>query len=106
MVMWSPWNWASKPRHAQYIYGFAWVDSCSDRGGIAHQSYQAVVDLQIPVGRITRHTVGDGYPPGLLEGKKASQKALGLLTRKVVPSWAKGELLVEWADTGNEQTRA
>jgi hypothetical protein len=50
--------------------------------------------------------VGDGYPPGPLEGKKASRKALGLLSRKVVPSWARGELLAEWADAGNEQTRA
>jgi hypothetical protein len=50
--------------------------------------------------------VGDGYPPGPLEGKKASRKASGLLSRKVVPSWARGELMAEWADAGNEQTRA
>jgi hypothetical protein len=50
--------------------------------------------------------VGDGYPPGPLEGKKALQKALGLLSHKVVPSWARGELLAEWTDAGNEQTRA
>jgi hypothetical protein len=50
--------------------------------------------------------VGDGYPPGQLEGKKASGKALGLLSRKAIPSWARGELLAEWADAGNEQTRA
>jgi hypothetical protein len=42
--------------------------------------------------------VGDRYPPGPLEGKKASRKALGLLFRKAIPSWARGELLVEWAD--------
>jgi hypothetical protein len=34
--------------------------------------------------------VGDGYPPGPLEGKKASQKALGPLFRKAIPSWARG----------------
>ena len=39
--------------------------------------------------------VGDRYPPGPLEGKKASRKALGLLFRKAIPSWARGELLVE-----------
>jgi hypothetical protein len=50
--------------------------------------------------------VGDGYPPGPLEGKKALRKALGLLYRKAVPSWARGELLAEWANAGNEQTRA
>jgi hypothetical protein len=50
--------------------------------------------------------VGDGYPPGPLEGKKASRKALGLLSREAIPSWARGELLVEWADAANEQTRA
>jgi hypothetical protein len=50
--------------------------------------------------------VGDGYPPGPLEGKKASRKALGLLARKAVPSWARGELLAEWAGAGNEETRA
>jgi hypothetical protein len=30
---------------------------------------------------------------------------LGLLSRKAVPSWARGELLAEWADAGNEHTR-
>jgi hypothetical protein len=50
--------------------------------------------------------VGDRCPPGPLQGKKASRKALGLLTRKTIPSWARGELLAEWADAGNEQTRA
>jgi hypothetical protein len=33
--------------------------------------------------------VGDRYPPGPLEGKKASRKALGLLSRKAIPSWAR-----------------
>jgi hypothetical protein len=51
-------------------------------------------------------SVGDGYPPGPLEGKKASRKASSLLTHEAVPSWARGELLAEWADTGNEHTRA
>jgi hypothetical protein len=32
--------------------------------------------------------------------------ALGLLLRKATPSWAWGELLAEWADAGNERTRA
>jgi hypothetical protein len=32
--------------------------------------------------------------------------ALGLLSRKAIPSWVRGELLAEWADAGNEQTRA
>jgi hypothetical protein len=50
--------------------------------------------------------VGDGYPPGPLEGKKVSQKVLGLLSRKAIPSWAMEELLVEWADVGKEQTQA
>jgi hypothetical protein len=31
---------------------------------------------------------------------------LGLLPRKAIPSWARGELLAEWADTRNEQARA
>jgi hypothetical protein len=34
--------------------------------------------------------VGDRYPPGPLEGKKASQKALGPLLREAIPSWARG----------------
>jgi hypothetical protein len=50
--------------------------------------------------------VGDGYPSGPLEGRKASRKALGLLSRKAVPLWARGELLVEWADARKEQTKA
>jgi hypothetical protein len=50
--------------------------------------------------------VGDRYHPGPLEGKKASQKALGLLSRKATPSWARGEPLVEWADARRKQTRA
>jgi hypothetical protein len=49
---------------------------------------------------------GDGYPPGPLEGKKASRKALGPLSRKAVPLWAREELLAEWAGAGNEQTWA
>jgi hypothetical protein len=50
--------------------------------------------------------VGDRYPLGPLEGYKASRTALGLLSRKAIPSWARGELLAEWADAGNERTRA
>ena len=50
--------------------------------------------------------VGDGYPPGPLEGKKASRKVLGLSSCKAIPSWAMGELLVEWADAGKEQAQA
>jgi hypothetical protein len=42
--------------------------------------------------------VGDRYPLGPLEGKKASRKALGLLSRKAIPLWARGGLLVKWAD--------
>jgi hypothetical protein len=42
--------------------------------------------------------VGDRFPLGPLEDKKASRKALGLLSRKAIPSWSRGELLVEWAD--------
>jgi hypothetical protein len=48
--------------------------------------------------------VGDVYPLGPLEGKKASRKVLGLLSHKAIPSWAMGELLVEWANAGKEQT--
>jgi hypothetical protein len=43
-------------------------------------------------------TVGDRYPPGPLEGKKASRKALGLLSHKAIPSWVRGGLLAEWSD--------
>jgi hypothetical protein len=50
--------------------------------------------------------MGDRYPPGPLEGKKASQEALGLLSRKAIPSWARGGLLAEWADMGKKQIRA
>jgi hypothetical protein len=32
--------------------------------------------------------------------------ALGLLSRKAIPSWARVELLAEWAYVGNERTRA
>jgi hypothetical protein len=50
--------------------------------------------------------VGDRYLLVLLEGKKASRKALGLLSRKAIPSWARGELLVEWVDARKKQTQA
>jgi hypothetical protein len=49
---------------------------------------------------------GGQISPGPLEGKKASQKALGLLFRKAIPSRARGELLVEWADARKKQTQA
>jgi hypothetical protein len=39
--------------------------------------------------------VGDRYPPGPLEGKKASRKALGPLFREAMPSWAREELSTE-----------
>jgi hypothetical protein len=50
--------------------------------------------------------VGDRYPLGPLESKKASREALGLLPRKAIPSWAGIELLAEWADTRKKQTQA
>jgi hypothetical protein len=50
--------------------------------------------------------VGDRYPPGPLEGKKASREALGLLSRKAIPSWARGGLLAEWADVGKKRIQA
>jgi hypothetical protein len=50
--------------------------------------------------------VGDKYPQGPLEGKKASRGALGQLPRKTIPSWAESELLVEWADPRKKQTHA
>jgi hypothetical protein len=34
--------------------------------------------------------VGDRYPSGPLEGKKASRKAPGSLLREAIPSWARG----------------
>jgi hypothetical protein len=34
--------------------------------------------------------VGDRYPPGPLEGKKALRKAPDPLFRKAIPSWASG----------------
>jgi hypothetical protein len=33
---------------------------------------------------------GDRYPPGPLEGWKASRKTPGSLFRKATPSWARG----------------
>jgi hypothetical protein len=50
--------------------------------------------------------VGDRYPPSPLEGKKASQAALGQLPHKAIPSWARTELLAERADTRKKQTQA
>jgi hypothetical protein len=50
--------------------------------------------------------VGEKYPPGPLEGKKASQVALGLLSRKAIPLWARGGLLAEWADVRRKQVQA
>jgi hypothetical protein len=39
--------------------------------------------------------VGDRYPPGPLEGKKALRKAPGPLLREAIPLWAREELLIE-----------
>ena len=50
--------------------------------------------------------MGDRYPPGPLEGKKALRGALGQLPRKAIPSWARSELLAEWADLRKKQTQA
>jgi hypothetical protein len=49
---------------------------------------------------------GVRYPPGPLEGNKASREALGLLSRKAIPSWAGIELLEEWTDTRKKHTQA
>jgi hypothetical protein len=49
--------------------------------------------------------VGDRYPPGPPEGKKASREALGLLSRKAIPSWARGGLLAESAGAGRKQAQ-
>jgi hypothetical protein len=49
--------------------------------------------------------VRDRYPPGPLEGKKASRGALGQLPRKAIPSWDGSELLAERANTRKKQTR-
>jgi hypothetical protein len=46
--------------------------------------------------------VGNRYPSGPLEDKRASRKALGLLSCKAIPSWDRGELVVEWADARKE----
>jgi hypothetical protein len=46
------------------------------------------------------------YPPGPLEGEKASRRASGQLPRKAIPSWAGLELLAEWADLRRQQTQA
>jgi hypothetical protein len=51
-------------------------------------------------------SVGDRYPSGPLEVKKASREALSLSPRKAIPSWAGTKLLVEWADTRKKQTQA
>jgi hypothetical protein len=50
--------------------------------------------------------VGDRYPPGPLEGKKASRGALGQLPHKAIPLWARSELLAEWVDPRKKQTQA
>jgi hypothetical protein len=50
--------------------------------------------------------VGDRYPPGPLEGKKASREVLGLLSRKAIHLWARGGLLAEWADVRRKQAQA
>jgi hypothetical protein len=50
--------------------------------------------------------VGDRYPPGPLEGKKASRGVSGQLPCKAIPLWAGLELLAEWADLRRQQTHA
>jgi hypothetical protein len=50
--------------------------------------------------------VGDKYPPGPLEGERASHGASGQIPRKAIPSWAGLELLAEWADLRRQQTQA
>jgi hypothetical protein len=52
-----------------------------------HEEHYPNHDLELAV---VVHAVGDRYPPGPLEGKKASQKASGPLFRKAIPSWARG----------------
>jgi hypothetical protein len=51
-------------------------------------------------------SVGDRYPPGPLEGEKASRGATGQLPRKAFPSWAGQEVLAEWADLRWQWTQA
>ena len=55
--------------------------------------------VHLPPSSFCAAVVGDRYPPGPLEYKKASREALGLLPCKAIPSWAGTELLAEWADT-------
>ena len=59
---------------------------------------------QIRRGSAWHRSCGGRISLGPLEGKKASRKALGLLSRKAVPSWDRRELLVEWADVRKKQT--
>jgi hypothetical protein len=73
---------------------------------VYHQTQHHSLVLSTPVLLLLEADVGDGHPPGPLEGKKDSRKALGLLSREAVPSWDRGELLAEWVDAGNEQNRA
>jgi hypothetical protein len=49
---------------------------------------------------------GGQISPGPLEGKKASQKDLSLLSHETIPSWARRKLLVEWANARKKQTQA
>jgi hypothetical protein len=52
--------------------------------------------------------VEDRYPPGPLEGKKASRKALGPLFRRAIPSWARGGMSdrMDRHKIGSTQARA
>jgi hypothetical protein len=52
--------------------------------------------------------VGDRYPPGPLEGKKTSRKALGPLFRRAIPSWARGGMFgrMDRHKIGSTQARA
>jgi hypothetical protein len=53
-----------------------------------------------------RGRCGGQISSGPLEGKKASREALGMFSRKAIPSWARRELLAEWDNTGKKQTQA
>jgi hypothetical protein len=50
----------------------------------------------VKIGSVQPRLVGDRYPPGPLEGLKASRKALGLLFLEIILLWARAELQAEW----------
>jgi hypothetical protein len=55
-----------------------------------HNIFPKILSIGIELG----HFEGQ-ISPGPLEGKKASREALGSLSHKAIPSWARGGLLVE-----------